>query len=333
MREFWVSSGHHLARRRHDGWLEVTDELLLAWVARPELSPPPDACPAERSVYARLRADPRARVDPGEIDTIGDADARENWRYFLGFRDRLLAAGSIESAFLSMATEPEPPPSIFLGQLTHLVMRGALDGCDDPFVLRAAELFWRPQRGSVRNGALLMVDSELVEDREAEARSSPLTAMFGVGRDEADVMTEANAWTYWSRSDAHAMALNWGGDPLARGGLAIAITAFLRHLLGVEARVETLAEVADVDFRWFVGLDAEATALGNALWRGLRPEGIDRLIGLFRLGFALGTPVEPRAAGHPVWLLLAMTQGGVVRLKPQNLIAGLPLAAASRAAG
>lgn len=333
MREFWVSSGHHLARRRHDGWLEVTDALLLAWLARPELLPPPDACADERAVYAALRAAPRAPVVPSAIDRIGDPDARENWRYFVGFRDRLIAAGSIEGAFLGMAGEPEPPPPIFLRQLTHLVMRSALDGCDDPFVLRAAELFWRPQRASVRNGALLMLDAERVEDREAEARASPLTAMFGADRDEADVMSEANAWTYWSRSDAHAMALDWGGDSRARGGLGIAVTAFLRHLLGIDARVEALVEVADVDFRWFVGLDAEATGLGNALWRGLRPEGMERLIGLFRLEFAPGTPVEPRAAGHLIWLLLAMTPGGMVRLKPQNLIVGLPLAAASRAAG
>ena len=32
-REFWVSSGHHLARRTEGGGLAVTDELLLAYLA------------------------------------------------------------------------------------------------------------------------------------------------------------------------------------------------------------------------------------------------------------------------------------------------------------
>ena len=40
MREFWVSSGHHLTGRTEGGGLAVTDELLLAYLARPELMPP-----------------------------------------------------------------------------------------------------------------------------------------------------------------------------------------------------------------------------------------------------------------------------------------------------
>ena len=34
-------------------------------------------------------------------------------------------------------------PHLFLNQLVHVILRNALDGCDDPFVLRAAELFFR----------------------------------------------------------------------------------------------------------------------------------------------------------------------------------------------
>ena len=42
MREFWVSSGHHLTRRAEHGGLMVTPELIMAWLARPELAPPQD---------------------------------------------------------------------------------------------------------------------------------------------------------------------------------------------------------------------------------------------------------------------------------------------------
>jgi hypothetical protein len=55
MTEFWVSSGHHLTRRDGGGGLRVTDELLLAYLARPELLPPDDACPAERAARWRPR--------------------------------------------------------------------------------------------------------------------------------------------------------------------------------------------------------------------------------------------------------------------------------------
>ena len=323
MREFWVASGHHLTRRRADGWLAVTDELILAYLARPEVMPPPEACAAERALHARLRAAPRAAVAPGEVAALDDADARRNWTHLLAFRDRLLGAGTVEGAYLGILREGAQVPPLFLDHLVQLILRAALDGCEDPYVLRAAELFFRPQRASVAGGALRLADAELLDEIEAERKHYPLTAMFS--SDSLDVLTEGNAWTYWSRSDAHAMALNFGGDPRARAGLAAAIAAWLRHLLRIEAAVEPLTAVTEPDLRWFVGLDAEATRIGNALWRG-EPAAMERLVGIFRLSFRNARGVDPRFAGHPVYLLMAMGPEGMVRLKPQNLALGLPLA-------
>ena len=79
MPEFWVASGHHLARLDRAGRMLVTDELLLAWLARPEIVPPPEACATERAVHARLMAKPRSPVPPLELAAIADPDARENW--------------------------------------------------------------------------------------------------------------------------------------------------------------------------------------------------------------------------------------------------------------
>ena len=190
MREFWVASGHHLSRVTPEGRLAVTDELLLAWLARPEIVPPEDACAAERALHARLLAAPKAHVAPGEIAVLADRDARENWEHFLGFRDRLIAAGTIEGAYLGLIREGAQVAPIFLEQLVHLVMRNALDGVDDPFTLRAAELFWRPQRGFVREGGLVLVDEERIAALESEARASPLMAMLGPAPEEGfEVMT------------------------------------------------------------------------------------------------------------------------------------------------
>ncbi len=105
MREFWVSSGHHLTRRTDGGGLAVTDELLLAYLARPEILPPPEACPAERALHASLLAEPRCAVAPGEVEAIADEDARENWEVMLAFRERLLRARTLEAAYLDI-TEP-----------------------------------------------------------------------------------------------------------------------------------------------------------------------------------------------------------------------------------
>ena len=38
MSDFWLSSGHHLVDRDADGRLMVTDELLKAYLARPEVA-------------------------------------------------------------------------------------------------------------------------------------------------------------------------------------------------------------------------------------------------------------------------------------------------------
>jgi hypothetical protein len=92
-------------------------------------------------------------------------------------------------------------------------------------------------------------------------------------------------------------------------------------------RVDALTDVREPDLRWFVGLDADATAIGNALWRGETPSVQARLVGLFRLEFADSGDLLPGAAGHPVYLLMALPEDNLLRLKPQNLVAGLPLAA------
>ena len=85
---------------------------------------------------------------------------------------------------------------------------------------------------------------------------------------EMDVMEDENAWTYWSRSDAHAMVMNIGGNQKARAGLCRVIERWIAHLLGVAVSVETVASIEDRDWRWFIGLDSEGTKIGNAVWNG-----------------------------------------------------------------
>ena len=147
MSDFWLSCGHHLLDRDEGGGLVVTDEFLKAYLARPELVPPAEACVAERTLHAALLADPRRAVAPREIAAIADADARENWQVMLAFRDHLPRHRTLEAAYLDLVrARRRPHPAVFLNQLVHVILRNVLDGCEDAFVLRAAELFFRPQR-------------------------------------------------------------------------------------------------------------------------------------------------------------------------------------------
>src|SRR6266545_7220496 len=97
MTDFWLSCGHHLLDRDAGGGLVVTDEFLKAYLARPELAPPPEACVVEKTLHAALLADPRRAVGTDEIAAIADADARENWEMMIAFRDHLLAHPTLEA--------------------------------------------------------------------------------------------------------------------------------------------------------------------------------------------------------------------------------------------
>lgn len=339
MREFWVASGHHLTRRTDHGGLVATPELIMAYLARPELMPPDDACDAERQLHANLLADPLRSVSKADIAAIADPDARENWTFMITFRDRILAAPSLEAMYVSLARKGASDlPPIFLSQLCHLILRNALEGCEDPYVLRAAELFYRSQKASVHEGSLFLADAEVVEaqqNAQHDLHSSPLTAMlqpqvFG----EMDVMNDDNAWTYWSRSDAHAMAMNLGGNPKARDGLCRVIERWIAHLVGVNVTAKPVASIEDRDWRWFIGLDTEGTRIGNALWNGdtAGADAADRIVALVSLTFDDARFVDERVGNKPIYLILAMDADKTVRLKPQNLLAGLPLAPAANVA-
>lgn len=323
MREFWVASGHHLTRLNAAGRMQITDELILAWLARPEILPPPEACAAERALHARLVAQPRARVSVIERANIADADARENWGFLLTLRDTLLAAGSIEAGYLALVRDRVRLPHLFYDQLVQLILRNALEGCDDVHTLRAAEMLFRPQRAYLHDGALMLADDELVGELEGEIHSNPLFAMLNGGVESLDVLNDANGWTYWSRSDAHTMVFPFGANPRARAGFADAVARFVHHLLGQPVRVVAMMNAEDVDLRWYVGLDQAGTEVGNALWKGEAP--LASLVGLFALTFLSPDGVLPQIGATPVFLLIGLDGSNVIRFKPQNLVTGLPL--------
>jgi hypothetical protein len=257
----------------------------------------------------------------------------------VNFRDRLISAPSLEALYTALSRKGagELPP-IFLSQLCHLILRNALEGCDDPYTLRAGELFYRSQLAAIHDGALLLADAEVIEAQQHaqhDMHSSPLTALLQPKPfAEMDVMDDDNAWTYWSRSDAHAMVMNIGGNPKARTGLCRVIERWIGHLLGIAVNVEAVASIEDRDWRWFVGLDSEATRIGNALWNGaaLDDNAAERIVALMRLTIKDARLVDERVGDKPIYLILAMGADRVVRLKPQNLIAGLPLASSANVA-
>lgn len=328
MNDFWIACGHHLLDRDEGGGLCVTDEFLKAYFVRPELMPPDDACPIERRLHRELLADPRQPVGVDEIAAIGDEDARENWHFVLAFRDLLLRHPTLEAAYLaSVRSATNDLPPLFVNQLVHVILRNAFDGCDDPFVLRAAELFFRPQRVLPHEHALLLGDEEIVGGRSPTPVLS-LMSMLGVTTDAVvDVLSAETADDYWQRSDQFDMALDLTVGGRGRAALAQAMARWIAHLLGIGVTIEPLRELHDAKLTWYVGLDADATKLGDHLWHGdeLDERSAGRVLALFRLTFANPSLALDDVRDEPIYLILSMTSDQKLRMKPQNLLTGLPV--------
>ena len=325
--DFWLSCGHHLLDRNAFGRLLVTDEFLKAYLARPELVPPPEACAAEQALHDALLREPRLPVAASRIATIADADARENWQMMIAWRDQLLKHDSLEAAYLAIVRSNVHFPQILVGQLVQVILRNALDGCDDVFVLRAAEMFFRPQKLAFQETSVVAVDEEM-EAPYAEHPPSPLLSLLGLQTATGvDLLNEATSQNYWERSDRFDMALDL--SPNGRGLIALCdvVSRWLAHLLAIDVVVEPVAETRNLPWNWYVGLSSEATQIGDSIWRGDDVADAVRaqLIGLLQLSFRNPSDVIEKVRGEPVHLLLAMTADGLLRIKPQNLLTGLPV--------
>jgi hypothetical protein len=326
-RDFWLACGHHLLDRDATRNLLVTDEFLKAYLARPELVPPPEACAAEQGLHQALLSNPRDPVDASQVAAIADADARENWQMMVAWRDHLVKHRTVEAAYLDIVRRNIRFPHLLIGQLVQAILRNALDDCEDALMLRAAEMFFRPQRLLMREGSIVAVDEETEQPFGRHPRS-PLLALLGLpAAAEIDLLDDTTAGSYWERSDRFDMALDLTAGRRGQAALGDVITRWLAHLLAIDVTVEPVAELHGAPWNWYVGLSSEATHVGDALWQGedLTDAMRAQLVGLFRLNFRDPAEMIEKVRGEPVYLLAAMTPDETLRLKPQNLVTGLPI--------
>ena len=350
MISFWPSSGFDQLARDTQGWLQVTPQYLRLFLQRPELAPQDDACPAERALHAALLDAPAREVGAGELELLQDADARDNYRVFLDFRDALLRAGSIEACYLALmrAAQGRTPP-LFIDLMVQAILRNLLDGCTDAFQARAAELLFRPQRITVHDGRPLAGDRDTLDLLHQTGGLGDIGRLLVQGgaplrEIELQILSPDNAEGYWLASERRHLLLDMGLESsleLSHGlafkltrahsgpkALAQVLELWLRHLLGVQVRIAPRQRIEDAAWRWHIGLDPESSAILDALYRDEPVEAtrMQRLISLFQLDFADSREMRADVAGRPVYLGLAMDDAGVLRLKPQNLLLNLPLA-------
>jgi hypothetical protein len=310
----------------------VTDDFLRAYYLRPEIHPVEESCDAERRLHAALMGAPRRAVPQVEIEALADEDARHNYRVLLRFRDRLLAAGTVEGCYMGLFRSAVDVPPIFIAQLVHVILRNLLDGCEDPLRLRAAELFFREQKATLREGHVLLADLETVQMHAAGSRYGSIGRLIveargALGKADLDVLERANAALYWERESRHdtVISLTYGRPALDE--LCRVIEAWVAHFHGLRVAVKPLRRIEEARWAWHVGLDAESTAILNALWAGEEVEAgrMRNVLALFAMEFAEPAALRPGIAGRAVYLALSANAELEVRMKPQNLLTGLPL--------
>jgi hypothetical protein len=275
---------------------------------------------------------PRRQIPGAEIESVQDADARHNYSMLLRFRDRLLAAGTVEGCYMGLFKGAIDVPPLFIEQLAHVILRNLLDACDDPLRLRAAELFWRDQKATLQDGHVLLADLETVEMHAAGNRYGSIgklivEAQGSVGKVDLDVLDRANAALYWERESRHDTVISLTYGRAALDALCRVIEAWVMHFHGVQVAVKPLRKIEEARWAWHIGLDAESTEILNELWAGSQVEQgrMRNIVALFGMQFAEPAAMRPDIAGRTVYLALSANTEQEVRMKPQNLLTSLPL--------
>jgi hypothetical protein len=301
---------------------------------RPEIRPVEESGPNEIALHETLVEDPRRDPDASALEAIEDADARDNYRVLLAFLGRLKRAASLESCYMEIFSCGEVAvPPLFIDQLTQIIVRNILEGCDDALEPRAGELFFREQKASTDDGAVMLADLETVDMHASGSSLGSLGRLIvesqaSLARVDLDVLDTENAHIYWMRDQRHDLVISMNFGRAANQAFCRVMEKWILHFFGVAVSVRPLRAIEDRAWAWHIGLDSESTAMLNGLWRGeeIEPGTLRRMLALFRLDFEDPAAMRADLSGKPVYMALSMDENSVVRMKPQNLLLNLPLA-------
>lgn len=325
-------------------------DWLRRFLTLPELALVEESCEAEKALHAALLDSPERPVSAQDLSALQDDDARSNYAAFLHFRDGLIAAGTLEAWYLKQirAASISVAPT-FIAEVVQAVVRGLLDEDADAFQARAAELLFRPQRITSNAGRLLSADLAAIDMLNETAGFGDLgrllvQAKAPLATVEMAVLTSDNARDYWTRAERHELLLDLTheiSNDIGHGivftlqrshsglaALARVLEKWTLHFLGTVVKITPLQRIDDPAWRWHIGLDVHSMALLNDLYEDRPVDGQRQaqLISLFRLDFEDLGDMRADVAGYPVYLGLASSEDGIVKLKPQNLLLNLPLA-------
>jgi len=243
------------------------------------------------------------------------------------------AGGIVRTGKLVGDCDIAPP---FVDALVQAIVRGMLDGTEDAWLCRAAEMLYRRQRVAVEGGTVLAADDATIQvfaetggfggiGRLLRQQNTPTPQV------KMDVMSAENAPLYFLRDELYGFVLDLSPGGEGARALARVLERWVAHMAGVRVSIEPRARIDDERWRWHVGLDVDASAILNALYRGepVAPDELERLVLLFHLDFLEAGDTVAEMEGRPVYLGLGCRPDRSLKVKPQNLLVNLPLAPSS----
>lgn len=277
-------------------------------------------------------AEPRRAVSEQELEALEDRDVKDNYSILLRFRQKLLDAGTVEGCYMSLFKAGVDVPPMFVDQLAHVILRNMLDGCEDPLEPRAAELFFRSQKATARDGHVLLADLETVEMHASGQRYGAIgrlivEAQADLAKVDLDVLDRANAALYWERESRHDTVISMTYGRPALEAYCRVMERWIAHFFDLKVSIKPIRKIEEPRWAWHIGLDAESSAMLNELWAGcdLEQGRMRRILSLFQMHFDDPALMRPEISGRTVYLALSCDENQAVRMKPQNLLTNLPL--------
>jgi hypothetical protein len=182
----------------------------------------------------------------------------------------VLAHPTLEACYAGLFRGDVDIAPVFVDSLARAIARAMLEGVEDPWMLRAAEILFRRQRVSSDGGQVLAADAATLEVYHE-------TGGFGaVGKllreqlpaPKMDVLNHENAPFYFMRDELYSFALDLTPGREGPAALARVLERWVARLAGVRVAIEPRARIDEDRWRWHVGLDVDSTAILNALYQG-----------------------------------------------------------------
>jgi hypothetical protein len=192
-------------------------------------------------------------------------------------------------------------------------------------------VFFREQKATIQDGHALLGDLETVEMHASGNQYGSIgrlivEAQGNVFQKNLDVLDRNNAALYWERESRHDTVISLTYGRPALDAFCRVLEAWVFHFLRTKVSVKPLRKIEETRWAWHVGLDAESTAILNELWAGKEIEHgrMRNILAIFALEFEEPAAMRADIRGRTVYLALS-SEGGAVKMKPQNLLTNLPL--------